>query len=187
MTVLKHCGSSHHVGARDVPIEEFGNQRGTVDSKAVICKQCARQYQRSRRIDPVKYAASKESSRAYYSRNKASYDHRAKVTQSKTDGYITKMVAQARCRARNKGIVFDITSADIVIPVVCPVLGIPLVLGGGRSTKESCPSIDRVDSSKGYTKDNITIVSWRANKLKSNATLTELKLLYEYYASLKGE
>ena len=38
-------------------------------------------------------------------------------------------------------------------------------------------SLDRIDSSKGYVKDNIWVISHKANSIKNNATLTELKLI----------
>jgi len=41
------------------------------------------------------------------------------------------------------------------------------------------PSIDRKDSKKGYTPDNIWVISNRANTLKNDATIQELELLVE--------
>jgi hypothetical protein len=48
------------------------------------------------------------------------------------------------------------------------------------------PSIDRVDSSKGYTKDNIQVISHRANNLKNNATLEELRKLVTYVENFQN-
>lgn len=70
-------------------------------------------------------------------------------------------------------------SKDIVIPSVCPVLGIPLFLVGSKRTDNS-PSVDRVDSTRGYTKDNVRIISWRANKLKQDASLEEVEKTLSY-------
>jgi hypothetical protein len=36
---------------------------------------------------------------------------------------------------------------------------------------------DRKDNARGYVKDNVRVISWRANRLKSDATLEELRLL----------
>jgi hypothetical protein len=41
-------------------------------------------------------------------------------------------------------------------------------------------SIDRVDNTRGYTMDNICIMSLKANKMKSNGTLEELVKLGEW-------
>lgn len=84
-------------------------------------------------------------------------------------------------RARQKGLDFDLTRAylhDLYQPN-CPVLGVPLSRAEGRAADAS-PSLDRIDSTKGYVQGNVRIISWRANKLKNNASLDELKALVRY-------
>lgn len=83
------------------------------------------------------------------------------------------LVASAKARAVKKGLEFNIEPSDIVIPEVCPLLGIPLVRGRGRIV-DSSPTIDRIDSSKGYTKGNIWIISAKANRMKSDGTLEDI-------------
>jgi hypothetical protein len=78
---------------------------------------------------------------------------------------------------------FNLELADIVVPTECPVLGIPIIPFCGKFAPNS-PSIDRIDSSKGYTKDNIIVVSFRANCIKNNATVEELEKIYKFYSSL---
>ena len=82
--------------------------------------------------------------------------------------------SRAKYRAKQKGLDFTITKEDIVIPDTCPLLGTPMV----------SPSLDRIDSSKGYTPDNVWVISNRANTLKNNATLMELKTLLENWEKL---
>jgi hypothetical protein len=65
------------------------------------------------------------------------------------------------------------------------VLGIPIVVGAGRNAHPNCPSVDRLDNSLGYTKDNIFIISNRANLLKKDATVDELKALVRYMEEAK--
>ena len=77
--------------------------------------------------------------------------------------------SRAKYRAKQKGREFTITKEDIVIPDICPLLGTPI----------QSPSLDRIDSSKGYIKGNVWVISNRANTLKNDATLTELKTLVE--------
>ena len=74
----------------------------------------------------------------------------------------------------------------MTIPITCPVLGIPIRHERGRPTDNSI-SVDRIDSDKGYTKDNIIVVSQKANRLKSNATLAEMKQLVEFYEQLERD
>ncbi len=82
----------------------------------------------------------------------------------------TKLWKGAKDRATEKGLEFDLVVDDIKIPDVCPVLGILL----NASDRAHTPSIDRIDNARGYTKDNIQIISWRANRLKNDASLEEL-------------
>jgi hypothetical protein len=86
----------------------------------------------------------------------------------------------AKSRAKKANIEFNICKSDIVIPEFCPVLGIRLF----RESKETwfhAPSIDRIDNTKGYTKDNIMIMSRRANILKKDATFEELIMIGKFY------
>lgn len=89
-----------------------------------------------------------------------------------------------RSTAQQRGIHFELTVDDLreVWRTTCPVFGFELVSNNGPKQPNSL-SIDRIDSSKGYIKGNIQIMSWRANKLKSDATLTELEAIVRF---LKG-
>lgn len=90
-----------------------------------------------------------------------------------------------RDNAKKMGIEFDITLEDLGEPPThCPVLGIELQYKGGKRNAPNLASIDRIDSSKGYVKGNVAIVSYRANTLKRDATLQELEKLVEYLRSI---
>lgn len=67
---------------------------------------------------------------------------------------------------------FDVRLEDLEYPDVCPVLGIPLDWDCPKRTENS-PSLDRLDSSKGYVKGNVVVMSWRANRIKNNGTAEE--------------
>jgi hypothetical protein len=94
------------------------------------------------------------------------------------------MLSNSRQRAKKAGMEHTITIDDIVIPEYCPVLGIKLNIGD-RKKHGNAPSIDRIDNLKGYTKENIMIVSNRANMLKNDATLEELIMMGKFYQNLK--
>ena len=72
---------------------------------------------------------------------------------------------------------------DITIPETCPVLGIPIIVGG--DCKDNLPSVDRIDNLNGYVKHNIVIVSWRANRIKSDAKMIELETIAKFYRELE--
>ena len=85
----------------------------------------------------------------------------------------------AKARAKKQGVPFDLVPEDIVFPEVCPVLGIPLFFSPGGRT-ENTPSLDRIIPELGYVKGNIEVISWKANRLKCNASLEELENLVKY-------
>jgi hypothetical protein len=89
------------------------------------------------------------------------------------------MYYSAKRRASERGLVFTIGLKDIVVPEVCPVLGIALV-PGTRSNYDNSPSLDRKDPARGYTPDNIRVISNRANRFKSDASLGELRAVIHY-------
>lgn len=86
---------------------------------------------------------------------------------------------RARQRARETGIIFKLSSWHDLppIPKICPVLGIPIRWVVGRGHVRYTPSLDRIDSLRGYEVGNLRIISRRANTLKADATAKELILL----------
>jgi len=96
------------------------------------------------------------------------------------------MLMNAKYRSKKSGKEFSLSESDICIPDFCPVFGIELK----RESKEtwySAPSIDRIDNTKGYVPGNITVVSRRANILKKDATVKELRQMANFYESLENE
>lgn len=95
------------------------------------------------------------------------------------------MLMRSKNRAKAKSMAFDLTEEDFpTLPLFCPVLGIPLTYGAEGKTVDGSPSFERIDNSKGYIKGNVIIVSWRANNIKSNATLAELQAIVKFYEGL---
>lgn len=90
----------------------------------------------------------------------------------------SSLLRGARRRSIKKGVPFSIKKSDIVIPQNCPVLGRPIQTGEDKHCDNS-PTIDRIIPEKGYVPDNIRVISYRANQIKSNATVDELKKIYE--------
>ncbi len=107
-------------------------------------------------------------------------ERKAKRINYELNNYERILCNSARTRARNKNVEFSITPEDIKIPEFCPCLHIPLIKSLDRKRRDNTPSIGRINLSKGYTKDNIAVISWRANWLKSNASLNELKGIISY-------
>ena len=90
-----------------------------------------------------------------------------------------------KSRCKRMGREFSIELEDILIPEKCPVFGFNLKRED-RETWMCAPSVDRIDSSKGYIKGNVTVVSRRANIIKRDATIEELEQLFNYYKTLRN-
>lgn len=109
------------------------------------------------------------------------HEYRQRWASTTRNGLLIK----TRMNAKHRGIEFDLTLEDMPeIPDACPILHIPLNQEG---VKDSTASVDRTDSSKGYVKGNIQIISWRANNLKKDMTKEECELLWKWFAKTQGE
>jgi len=89
---------------------------------------------------------------------------------------VPHLVTTAKRRAKLANLEFSITRHDFFLPKLCPLLGIKLVVGNRKVTEQS-PTLDRIDNTKGYIPGNVWIISYKANTIKSNASLKELELL----------
>ena len=90
-------------------------------------------------------------------------------------------------RASQKNVPFDLDLEDIKFPQYCPILGIELSRNEDyQGPAKNSPSVDRIDPSKGYVKDNIQIVSHLANAMKQNATPEELRMFAKWVLKTYG-
>lgn len=97
---------------------------------------------------------------------------RKKQDKYRKDNPAKYMLARARRRAGARGLDFNIGLEDVIVPQVCPLLGIPI--NSYAEHQDYSPSLDRIDSSRGYVKGNVHVVSFRANRVKSNVCGDEL-------------
>lgn len=95
------------------------------------------------------------------------------------------IVKGAKSRAKQNGVPFMLTEADIIIPERCPALGIVLDVAAGR-TADNAISLDRVVPELGYVPTNVRIISRRANFIKNNASVEELEAIAAYIRRERG-
>lgn len=117
----------------------------------------------------------------YYKKYNAANRERRKIQsrENRIKFPARHLLHSAKGRAKALNIPFGITIDDIVVPEVCPVLGIPIQVGDGIHCDNS-PSIDRINPKLGYTKGNIAVISYRANAIKQNATIEELRAIADW-------
>lgn len=96
---------------------------------------------------------------------------------------IKGLIGHAKRRAKRGGFDCTITSGfvwDLFDNTkTCPLLGIPIKCNGRKGSRDSSPSLDRIDPTQGYTEKNTWLVSQRANRIKNNATASEIIMVGE--------
>lgn len=85
-----------------------------------------------------------------------------------------------KARCKKHGIVYDLDIDHVFIPKTCPILNIELTSEKGRGILDNSISIDRKDPTKGYTMDNIQVISMLANRMKQNASPEQLLAFAEW-------
>lgn len=159
-------------------ISEFGVNRTYKDGYDTQCKACrnkkaAIQRDKHREKNNKKYVEKYHSDSEFKKhRNAMSIKSYRKTREEHPEKII---IYSAKQRAKEKGWDFDLDESDIIFPKYCPILGIELIPGGLGVQTFNSPSLDRIDSSKGYIKGNVRIISLRANMMKNDANLQELE------------
>lgn len=136
----------------------FDKDKTRITGISYICKECKSNNERKRRGNPEYNISQRE----YRKNNQESVKY-----------------SLIKSRAKIDDIEFSIDKSDIVIPDICPILGIPLFYSNGSNSHNS-PSLDRIDNAKGYVKGNVCVISRRANAIKNNGTLEEHEKVIEY-------
>lgn len=134
------------------PVLDFFKSNSSKDGYRYQCKECHYVYQQN----PIKRA---EWSKRYYAKRK----------ENNPQLFMWKQ-ALHRAKYDYNNMEFTISVEDIIIPEQCPYFQTPFI----ALDKNFGYSLDRIDSSKGYTKDNIQVISRLANIMKNNATIAEL-------------
>lgn len=98
------------------------------------------------------------------------YWARTSYHKCKSKDWKKYLLKYAKARSVKKNLPFDITEKDIVIPDRCVYFDKEFIL----FDRKWGPSIDQIIPGKGYTKDNIQIISCLANKMKWDSSEEEI-------------
>lgn len=131
-------------------------------------------------FENVEYGASARAKYKKEERNKKLFlkygeDDGSDLYKAKRRKFIIKQSNMKRA-----GIEFNINFGDIDFPEYCPILGIKLDYFAEGKANDNSPSFDRVDSTKSYIHGNVRIISTKANRIKSDGNIQELKKILEY-------
>jgi len=103
-----------------------------------------------------------------------SQNSKQKVIDNRLKDWEKYLFNSVKRRAIQKEFEFNIEVCDIIIPDVCPYLKTPITKIHGKGVVWTNPSVDRIDSSKGYIKGNIEVISYLANTMKQGANKQQL-------------
>lgn len=99
------------------------------------------------------------------------------------------LINQAKGRAKKFGLPCDITVEGLEWPTHCPILGLELdynkTVPGERRTRVSVATLDRKTNNLGYVLGNVFVISHRANRIKSDATVEEMRAVVAYMDAAK--
>lgn len=163
----KHCPHCK----RTLPTSSFHKDRKKKDGLRSWCRECV----------SWKFLHKFIGTEAYQRRLRKYHENRKKqVALDPKPQWITYAMANAKRRSKDAGVEYSLTRESIaaVFPDHCPLIGTPFVFAQGRTLPAS-PSLDRRDSSKGYTPDNVWVISAKANRIKSDATTEEIAMVAE--------
>jgi len=150
------------------PLEEFNKAKSTRDGHSYECKSCKKAYYYR------DHEAMKKKLRDRYAADPHKIMEQQRAFYSTLEGRQKKMWLKARESAKKRGLEFTIEPEDILIPTHCPYLGVELTHELGKGQLKTNSSIDRIDSTKGYVKGNVQVISRQANTMKSDATNEDL-------------
>lgn len=126
----------------------------------------------------------------WYKTNKDTLEFKTRVYENckrwRKVNQVSLMYSRAKSRALKKGIEFNITKEDIVIPALCPLLQVPFsnTYTNPECNRDYVPSLDRIDNTKGYTKENTWVITFKANRMKNTATHEELLTFCNSYKDI---
>lgn len=99
---------------------------------------------------------------------------------------VQRLVARAIIRAKKSGMACDVKFMKWIgtqKPEHCPCCAVRLnyeIKKNVMGPRSDGPSLDRVDTLKGYVRGNVDIICWRCNAIKRDATLHELEYIIAY-------
>ncbi|QBQ72600.1 hypothetical protein CRP3_gp51 [Roseobacter phage CRP-3] len=107
---------------------------------------------------------------------------KAEMLEAHVRKKLANNLAVAANKCRDQGIPFNITADDLMpAPLKCPVFGFKLNwYKDGRGGADDSPSIDRLIPEEGYVPGNVKLISLKANRIKNDSDLSELRMVADW-------
>lgn len=140
------------------------------------CKNCQVARKKQRYATDVSYKTRQDAMSARNARQKRDAGDLRYLAQ--------RLLWEAKSRARREKVRFDLSIQDVLphLAGYCPVFGTRFVTraDGRRRADPAAPSLDQLAPRQGYTRENVRVISWRANALKNNASVEEIAALLKW-------
>ena len=163
-----------------------------------LCKLCNKEihYKLYRKVNPLKKGPDKGRALGWTDINNGkrfsvcNNCEKARFYKRYRDNPIPQLLYNFKKRAKLTGVPFNLKPIDIrkkldLVGSKCPILGVEMKISKlGSKNNDLTPSIDRIDPKKGYVKDNIVVVSMKANRIKTDATVDEIRKVADFYEKL---
>lgn len=153
---------------------------------SAICADCA--HARFKRVGakPPSPEARRKTNAKWNASNKAQSAKQRWKEKDPKNAWATYAVGSAKDRATRAEIAFNLDKDFIknITPDMCPVFKTPFIFIGGKTLRPESPTIDRLYPERGYVKDNVIVISAKANAIKSNATADEIQRVADWLRSL---
>ena len=144
------------------------------------CKDCKKKAEVEYRANNLEAVRERYRKRYHKNRDKEIASMKKYQAKLKETNYFKFSIMNKKKTVLREGILWDLDEEYLrdIFTGVCPVFGCAIHVGG---VKDDCKAeLDRLVPSKGYVKGNVRWISRRANRIKSDATIDELKKILKY-------
>ncbi len=150
------------------------------------CLRSAFSYQQSY-VNPIKHEERIKKSRDWKKNNVSKCKKWSRDWYNKNRAKV--LFNAARLRAKKLKLEFTINLEDIELLIkagICQATGLKLDISSSRKSALN-PSLDRINHSKGYTKDNVLLVCWCFNAAKNTFNIKDFIRVAEAIVKNKSE
>lgn len=183
MKICKYCGKNYE-------LDKFVKNKECKNGRAGICRNCQNKYSRDwkqRNRDKLLLRRRKDYAERYKPIHKKKEELRKKQYPLRCRCQVLRQGMADRSRKKDIGFDKQFFTVSYLMSRLtknpcCECCGKRLDIGFKKDKKfnDNSPSMDRVNSLKGYTKDNVAILCWRCNKHKQGSTSKELRMIADF-------
>lgn len=163
--------------SRELPLDMF-YKNGTCYRPE--CKECKSKAESERRSRNLEFYRARDRESYHKNRDKEILSMKRYRKNLKETNYFKYFIMNKKKSMLKAGIPWNLDEGYLreLFTGVCPVFGCAIHVGGVKDDYKA--ELDRLVPSKGYVKGNVRWISSRANRLKSDASIDELKKILRY-------